>query len=327
MGPESGQTGTTDRARGTGQRPMVEPRASINSISAVRPPSIELVEARQALLDQSFRKQDGGTFDPDGLSASAKADPIGRAILSIPDGRLGVEGYCELQRLYPNGVIPAGTLPDLSALTRRKEQADPNERQIRMIVCGGQTGVDQAALHIAERLNYKRGGIVPKNRATASGRLNERFPMTENYSSNVDDRTQHNFTGADGTLALHKTNEIDGTALTIVGPLKVGRPLFVASLDETITDTLVASFADWLKVNNIRCLNIGGPRHSYYDDKPVKGDIQLEAETFIAELLSKAEASLRTAPPSLDGATFTPRSLFNGLNMPPQLVPALIRAS
>jgi hypothetical protein len=82
----------------------------------------------------------------------------------------------------------------------------------------------------------------------------------------------------------------------------------VASLNETITDSLVESFSDWLKVNDIRCLNVGGPRQSYYDDKPEKGDIQVEAEAFLETLLNKAEARLRPEPARLDGALFPPRA-------------------
>jgi hypothetical protein len=273
----------------------------MSTVSAMQRPSEEIVNAREQLLNENFRKIDKGPFNPDGLTASAKADPVGQILLSIPDGRLGVEGYRELKRLYPDGVILSGTTPDFSKLSRTTEQVGPNERQIVMIVSGGQTGVDQAALNIAGQLQYECSGIIPKDRATASGPLDLKFPMIENHSSNVDDRTQHNFTGADGTLALHKTDEVDGTALTIIGPIKVGRPLFVANLNEKVTDTLVETFADWIKSNNIRCLNIGGPRHSYYDDKPVKGDIQREAEIFIEDILTKAEARLRTAPYSLEG--------------------------
>lgn len=239
----------------------------VQPTTPIQPPSNELLAAREQLQRQSFRKQDRGVFNPDALTSSAKADPVGQIILSIPDGRLGIEGYRELQRICPDGIVRESTLPNFSTLKRTTEQVGPNERQILMVVCGGQTGVDHAALKVAEKLNYERGGIIPRNRAnaSASGRLEERHPMTENHSSNVDDRTQHNFTGADGTLALHKGDEVDGTALTILGPLRVGRPLFVASLNETITDSLVESFADWLKANNIRCLNVGGPLHSRFN--------------------------------------------------------------
>jgi|GEM_PF-4687454 len=164
-----------------------------------------------------------------------------------------------------------------------------------MIVCGGQTGVDQAALQIAEKLHYERGGVIPRNRATAEGPLEVRHPMIENHSDNVDDRTQHNFTGADGTLALYKGQEFDGTALTIVGPVKVGRPLFVANLSEDVSDDLVQNFAEWLKVNDIRCLNVGGPRQSYYEGRQEKGDIKLEAETFLENLLTQAEVRLASS--------------------------------
>lgn len=248
-------------------------------------PSKDILAARGELERKNFRKQNGREFSPEGLTESAKRDPVGQILLSLPDGRLGVDGYRALKERYPNGIIQA-PFPDFSKLPRTLERIDPREQQILMIVSGGQTGVDQGALSIAEKFGIEICGIVPKDRTTALGRLDDSLPMIENHSSNVDDRTQHNFVGADGTLALFKGAEVDGTALTIVGPLNVGRPLFVAQLDEPVNSALITSFRTWLRENHIRCLNIGGPRHSYYDDKPHKGDIQQEAEIFLEKLLA-----------------------------------------
>jgi hypothetical protein len=272
-------------------------------VTPTQRPSEELITAFEQLQRNNFRQKDGTTFNPDALSPSAKSDPIGQVILSCPEGRLGVEGYRELQRLYPDGMIRGQHIPNFSTISRTTQSIGSNERHILMIVCGGQTGVDQGALAVAERLNYERGGIVPKDRATAAGRLDDRHPMTENASSNVDDRTQHNFTAADGTLALFKGNELDGTALTILGPLRVGRPLFVANLNEEISDPLVQTFAKWIYSNKVRCLNVGGPRQSYYDDKETKGDIQAETEAFLQDLLTRAENYLKRSPASLADAT------------------------
>jgi hypothetical protein len=269
-------------------------------------PSRDLIAARDSLEKANFRKQDAGVFNPDGLTPSAKEDPIGRILLTIPDGRLGVDGYSALQRIYAGGVIRESLLPNFSHLARVEEQAGTNDKQILMIVCGGQTGVDQGALRVAEKLNIKTSGIVPMDRRTALGRLDNKYKVIENHSYDWDDRTQHNFVGADGTLALYKGAELDGTVLTIVGPLRVGRPVFAASLNEPITDELVQLFGEWLKKNNIRCLNVGGPRHSYYDDKPVKGDIQAETEAFLSELLERVELRTKAYQGSLDSESFSP---------------------
>ena len=270
----------------------------------VQPPSSALLAALQQLQNNNFRQKDSGEFNPASLTPSAVSDPVGKIILSCPQGRLGVEGYRELQRLYPDGVVTGDSTPDFSNLPRTTTTVRENERQLVMIVCGGQTGVDQAALHAAERLHYERGGIMPKGRMTETEPLDRRFPMTENHSSAWNDRTEHNFTGADGTLAIFTGNELDGTALTIIGPLRVGRPLFVANLNEPVTDSLVQTFATWLKTNNIRCLNVGGPRQSH----DLSRNIQSDAETFLENLLQKAEATLRTTTPSLGEVSFAPRA-------------------
>jgi hypothetical protein len=140
--------------------------------------------------------------------------------------------------------------------------------------------------------------------------------MIENHSTNVDDRTQHNFVGADGTLVLFKGAEVDGTLLTIVGPIRVGRPVFTANLNEPITDELVDTFRVWLQENSIRCLNVGGPRQSYYDDKPEKGDIQKETEAFLGELLERVQRGAQSYQGSLEGESFSPAlALMRGSGM------------
>ncbi len=275
----------------------------MQAVTPVQPPSQELLAALEQLQKSNFRKQDGGSFNPDALTPSAKADPIGQILLSCGNGRLGVEGYRQLQRLYPDGVVGAGSLPNFSNLNRTTGTVGLNEKQILMIVCGGQTGVDQGALMAAELLGYERGGIVPKDRATAAGRLNERHPMTENHSNDVNDRTQHNFTGADGTLGLYQGSERDGTTLTIVGAYKVGRPVFMASIDEPVTESLAQTFAEWLQTNKIRCLNVGGPRQPLDAKENPEKDFQAKTVRFLRDLLGRTEAHLKTASPSLADAS------------------------
>lgn len=276
------------------------------SMSPIQEPSSELLAARDGLHREHFRKEDRRSFNPDSITTSAREDPVGRILLTIPDGRLGVEGYRELIRIFPDGVVRGSTIPDLSTF-RRDSELGTQETRLEMIVTGGQTGVDQAALQVALKLGKEVCGIVPRGRATERGRLDERYPMIENHSSNVDDRTQHNFVGADGTLALFKGAEVDGTALTIIGPLRAGRPLFVAHLDEPVSDALVAMFREWLVVNNIRCLNVGGPRQSYYEARGASGDIQREAESFLGALLAGVEAGPPGADNALIGASFPER--------------------
>ena len=265
----------------------------MHAVTPIQTPSHEVVEAFNQLKSQNFRQKDGGAFTADGLSPSAKADLVGQIILSCRDGRLGVEGYRELQRLYPNGIVPAENLPNFSNLPRTTETVRPGERQILMVVCGGQAGVDQAALKVAEALQYEIGGIVPKYRKTTEGPLNLRFPMTENNCETVDERTQHNFTGADGTLALFKGNEGDGTLLTMVGPLRVGRPLFVIKLNEPVTDSIVKDLGLWLQRNSIRCLNIGGPRQPETKGLATESDVHAKAVPLLHDLLPRVEAFLK----------------------------------
>jgi hypothetical protein len=48
-----------------------------------------------------------------------------------------------------------------------------------LIVSGGQTGVDRAALDAAMALGLSCGGYVPRGRLAEDGRLPQRYPMIE----------------------------------------------------------------------------------------------------------------------------------------------------
>jgi hypothetical protein len=120
---------------------------------------------------------------------------------------------------------------------------------------------------------------------TAKGPLDPRWPVIENLSDNVDVRTSHNYALSDGTLALTKPNVTDGTILTIQGPIDLGRPLFVVNMNDSVSLDIIEDFKGWMKDNKIACLNIGGPRHSYYEGKVEQGDIEKEAIAIISTLL------------------------------------------
>jgi hypothetical protein len=53
----------------------------MQAVTPVQPPSQELLAALEQLQKSNFRKQDGGSFNPDALTPSAKADPIGQLLL------------------------------------------------------------------------------------------------------------------------------------------------------------------------------------------------------------------------------------------------------
>ena len=133
---------------------------------------------------------------------------------------------------------------------------------IRKIISGGQTGVDQAALEVAIKLNIPHGGWCPKGRIAENGTIPRKYLVVETESSDYSVRTKLNIRDSDGTLVLlpSSTKKItNGTMLTIQEAKEKKRPLLIIDLSRNPD---IESMTKWIRTNNIEALNIAGPRES-----------------------------------------------------------------
>lgn len=128
------------------------------------------------------------------------------------------------------------------------------------VISGGQTGVDRAALDAAVSCGLTCGGWCPKGRRAEDGVIDARYPLIEAPSTGYRQRTEWNVRDSDGTLILHRGDELrGGTALTRDFALRRGKPLLVVNLepppacDKTLR---------WLSRHAINTLNVAGPRAS-----------------------------------------------------------------
>lgn len=128
-----------------------------------------------------------------------------------------------------------------------------------MIVSGGQTGVDRAALDVALALGCPCGGWCPKGRKAEDGRLPLRYPLTETPSAGYGQRTQWNVRDADGTLVLNRGELDGGTAQTVAVAHRLRKPCLVLDLDHPPSPSAVRR---WIRDHRITVLNIAGPRES-----------------------------------------------------------------
>lgn len=148
--------------------------------------------------------------------------------------------------------------------------------KITKIISGGQTGVDQAALHAAQSLQLETGGYMPKGFKTEDGpqpHLKDLFGMIEMSSSDYPTRTRKNVEVSDGTLifCLGSDGLSPGTRLTI-NSCKYARKPYVLILDRNIetdiekekTKILIWKF---FEDNHISVLNVAGSRKKEYYDK------------------------------------------------------------
>lgn len=131
---------------------------------------------------------------------------------------------------------------------------------IQKIVSGGQTGVDRAALDVALALDLEAGGFCPKGRRAEDGRIPARYPLRETASPEYAERTRRNVRLADATLALTQQPPAGGTALTLRVAREEGTPCRQVQLPAS--EEAVAAVRRWLIEEDVRTLNVAGPRAS-----------------------------------------------------------------
>jgi hypothetical protein len=141
-------------------------------------------------------------------------------------------------------------------------------RYLNLIVSGGQTGVDRAALDVAIKLRIHHGGWCPHNRIAEDGLIPITYNLKEvpaTSSMNPADydcykqRTELNAIDSDGTLIILEGNPIGGTSYTIDMLLKHKKPHFIYDL---AINFFCEDIAEWIIENKIRKLNVAGPRES-----------------------------------------------------------------
>ncbi|MDZ7662527.1 putative molybdenum carrier protein [Thiohalophilus sp.] len=124
-----------------------------------------------------------------------------------------------------------------------------------MIISGGQTGVDRAALDVALEVGMACGGWCPRGRAAEDGTIPASYPLLE-VSGGYRVRTEKNIKMADGTLILNRGELIGGSRLTANLADKHQKPLLVIDLDHPRE---VADVWAWLESHAIQTINMAGP--------------------------------------------------------------------
>lgn len=136
---------------------------------------------------------------------------------------------------------------------------------IEKIISGGQTGVDRAALDAAIKLNIPHGGWCPKGRlAELETTIPKKYLLKETATSDFSERTKLNIQDSDGTLIFVPSLPLpasinDGTKLTEQEALARKKPHLIIDLSKEINIHLIT---EWIKTQEIKILNIAGPRES-----------------------------------------------------------------
>jgi hypothetical protein len=170
--------------------------------------------------------------------------------------------------LLGSAALASGRVATGASPSEAKEAKMPG---LVRIVAGGQTGVDQAALTAALRIEVACGGWCPPGRVCDYGRIPDYFPLQETpYERSTEAppdvarslRTQWNVRDSDGTLILLLSglNEADaGTQWTASCAKRYGRPVLVC--DPRASDS-VDKIISWLEEWQVRTLNMAGPKEA-----------------------------------------------------------------
>lgn len=127
------------------------------------------------------------------------------------------------------------------------------------VISGGQTGVDRAALDAAIQANMSVGGWCTKGRRAEDGVIDPKYPLLETDSRLYQERTRKNVIESDATLIIAGKLLSGGTALTSDFAGKQSKPLLIISPADAGG---VSKIRKWLAANNVRVLNVAGPRES-----------------------------------------------------------------
>jgi hypothetical protein len=159
---------------------------------------------------------------------------------------------------------------------------------LERVVSGGQTGVDRAALDVAEKLGIPRGGWCPRGRRAEDGPIPARYPLRETPTASYPERTAWNVRDSDGTLVLTWGSPRRGTALTVSLARRAGRPYLIADLaaSPALEPRVVT---EWIRSQRIRVLNVAGPRQSE------GSHVAPQAAAFLEAVLTP----LATRPPTI----------------------------
>lgn len=129
------------------------------------------------------------------------------------------------------------------------------------IISGGQTGVDRAGLDAALDAGIEVGGYCPAGREAEDGAIPEKYPLVE-VEGGYAERTLKNVQESDATLVFYDAELHGGTAQTVACCLQEQQPFKLIDVSLVSAVVAVQAIDDFIRDNEVRILNIAGPRSS-----------------------------------------------------------------
>jgi Circularly permutated YpsA SLOG family len=134
------------------------------------------------------------------------------------------------------------------------------------VVSGGETGVDRAALDAALAQGFPCGGWAPADRRAEDGVIPDRYPLVPLQKGGYRQRTRENVVDSDGTAIIFSENLQGGTRLTRNLCALEKKPYVLIDARQLSGDEAAAAVVTFIDENEIRVLNVSGPRASGWAD-------------------------------------------------------------
>lgn len=132
--------------------------------------------------------------------------------------------------------------------------------KVEKIISGGQTGADRAALDFAIKNNIPYGGWLPKGRTTEDGTLSFKYNLKEMPTGDYSKRTEMNVLDSDGTVIVSNGFLKTGSAVTREFAIEHRKPWIHLDMKELSLEDAARELVSWLEKNEIKVLNVAGPR-------------------------------------------------------------------
>lgn len=133
---------------------------------------------------------------------------------------------------------------------------------LSMIISGGQTGADRAALDFALSVGMACSGWCPKGRLSEDKYVPLRYPLIEANSNLYQHRTRLNVRDSCATLIFLSEKSSGGTILTIRCCIAQRKPHFIFSIGNDGQVDSEEKLKAWLYKTSPKVLNVAGPRAS-----------------------------------------------------------------
>lgn len=149
---------------------------------------------------------------------------------------------------------------------------------LRMVISGGQNGIDEISLVAARKLGLETGGTAPKGwriqHPDGSEGTNPEladYGLKEHKSREYPPRTRQNVKDSDGTVWFGYTKS-PGAKVTLTTATVERKPLLI--------NPTAKELKDWVAENNIEVLNVAGNRLTAFNEAMVQKAYDTLIEAF-----------------------------------------------